>query len=78
MHHTFDAVYENGTFRPLQGEGLAIHEGTRVRITIDDEAMPEALRLATSVYDGLSDSAIMQVEEIALARRNFSGSQSHQ
>ena len=49
-----------------------------MRITIDDEAMPEALRLATSVYDGLSDSAIMQVEEIALDRRNFSGSQSHQ
>ncbi len=78
MHHTIDAVYENGMFRPLRREGLAITEGTQVRITVDDEEMPEALRLATSVYDGLPDSAIKEVEEIALDRRNFSGRQSDQ
>lgn len=78
MHHTIDAVYENGMFRPLRREGLAITEGTQVRITVDDEEMPEALRLATSVYDGLSDSAIKEVEEIALDRRNFSGRQGDQ
>jgi predicted DNA-binding antitoxin AbrB/MazE fold protein len=75
MHHTIDAVYENGMFRPLHCEGLAISEGTQVRITVDDAEMPAALRLATAVYDGLSESAIREVEEIALDRRNFSGRQ---
>lgn len=71
MKHAMDAIYENGTFRPVQPAGIAIAEGQRVRITVDDEDEPQALRLAVSVYDGLSDLDIHEIEEIALDRGNF-------
>ena len=73
MHHAIDAIYENGSFRPVRREPLAIAEGQRVRITVDDEGDPEALRLAMSVYNGLSDNEIEEIEGIALARGNFFG-----
>lgn len=76
MQLAIDAIYENGTFRPIRGEGLAIAEGRRVRITVDDEGDPEALRLAVSVYDGLSDGEITEIEGIALDRRSFFGQRS--
>ena len=68
MKHAMDAIYENGAFRPIQGEMVAIAEGRRVRITVDDASEPESLRLAMSVFDGLSDGEIREVEEIALDR----------
>jgi predicted DNA-binding antitoxin AbrB/MazE fold protein len=68
MKHALDAVYENGTFRPIQSEAIAIAEGQRVRITVDDEGEPQALRLAMSVYDGLSDKDIRKIEDIVLDR----------
>lgn len=71
MKHALDAIYENGAFRPLQQPVVAIAEGQRVRITIDDEAEPQALRLAMSVYDGLSDTDILEIETIALDRGAF-------
>ncbi len=76
MEHAIDAIYENGVFRPLRRERLAITEGKRVRITVDDEDDPEALRLAVSVYDGLSDGEITEIEGIALDRRAFFGQRS--
>lgn len=76
MQHAIDAIYENGMFRPLRRERLAITEGKRVRITVDDEGDPEALRLAVSVYDGLSDREITEIEGIVLDRRSFFGQRS--
>jgi len=76
MKHTIDAIYEDGTFRPIQRDAVSIADGQRVRITIEDECEPEALRLAGSVYDGLSDSDINEIERIALARGNFFGARS--
>ena len=68
MQRAVDAIYENGSFHPVDSQQFAIAEGQRVRITFDDEADPKALRLAMSVYDGLSDRDIEEVERIALAR----------
>ncbi|MBM4088275.1 MAG: DUF104 domain-containing protein [Planctomycetes bacterium] len=76
MKRSIDAIHENGTFRPIHGERLTIADGKRVRITIDEEGDPEALRLAVSVYDGLSDSEIAEIEGIALDRRSFFGHRS--
>ena len=42
-------------------------------MTVDDDREPEALRLAISVYEGLSDNDIHAVEEIALDRGSFFG-----
>lgn len=76
MKHAIDAIYENGTFRPIQRDAVAIADGQRVRITVDDECEPQALQLAMSVYDGLSDNDIDEIERIALDRGNFFGTRS--
>ena len=76
MQRAIDAIYENGIFRPIPCQRLAITEGKRVRITVDDEGDPEALRLAVSVYDGLSDGEITEIEGVALDRRSFFGQRS--
>ena len=73
MKYAIEAVYENGTFRPLKRDAVAIADGQRVRITVDDECEPEALRLATRVYEGLSDKDIDEVEHIACDRDHFFG-----
>lgn len=71
MTQSLEAVYENGTFRPVNPHTLAISNGQRVRITVDDQPEPEALRLAARVYEGLSESDIVEVEEIAMDRKRF-------
>jgi predicted DNA-binding antitoxin AbrB/MazE fold protein len=71
MKQAIEAVYENGTFRPLMPGGVEIAEGQRVRLLIDDANEPEAIRLATSVYEGLSSDEIDEIEKIALDRARF-------
>ena len=73
MKLAIDAIFENGTFRPVHRELLVMDEGQRVRITIEDSD-PESLLLALSVYDGLSNAEIDEVEKIALDRTSFFGS----
>jgi predicted DNA-binding antitoxin AbrB/MazE fold protein len=73
MKHAFDAIYENGTFRPLQESLAGVADGQRVRITIEDQTDPECLQVATHVYDGLSELEIDEVERIATCRGNFFG-----
>ncbi len=73
MQRAIDAIFENGRFRPVHRELLAIPEGQRVRITVDD-GDPVSLQLAMSVYDGLSDDDIDEIEKIALDRSVFFGS----
>ena len=87
MHRAIDAIYEHGSFRPINRELLSIPEGQRVRITVEDGNAtvedgdltvevgdPESLRTALSVYDGLSDDDIDEIEKIALDRSKFFGS----
>lgn len=76
MEHTIDAIYEDCTVRLIQRDAVCFAEGQRVRITVEDECEPEALRLAASVYDGLSDNDINEIERIALDRGNFFGARS--
>ena len=73
MKRSLEAVYENGVFRPLRPNAVAVGDGQRVRITIDDGPEPESLRLAARVYDGLSAQDIEDIESIALDRRDFFG-----
>lgn len=73
MTQILEAVYENGAFRPVGPAPLAIPNGQRVRITVDDQPEPDALRLAAQVYEGLSDTEIAEVEGIALDRNRFFG-----
>ncbi|ODA31032.1 antitoxin family protein [Planctopirus hydrillae] len=74
MQQAFEAIYENGTFRPLPGENLTISEGSRVRITVENEPEPKALELALNVFADFTESEIQEIEEIALNRDHFFGS----
>ena len=73
MTRSLDAIYENGIFRPLAAQSIAIADGQRVRITVDDQSEPAALQLLASVYEGLSTKEINEIERIALDRSNFFG-----
>lgn len=71
MTQTIDAIFENGTFRPLNPDQVAIAEGERVRISVSAPADPPALESALSVYDGLTEDEIAEVERVALDRSRF-------
>lgn len=74
MAQLIEAIYEQGSFRPLQSPDLA--EGQRVTLAVEPMAMTTAEAEAVlsawhAVYEGLSDEEISEVEAIALDRSNF-------
>ncbi len=71
---TLEAIFEHGIFRLVQPANLPLRDGQRVRLVVETEESPDAiLALAASVYDGLSSQDIVEVEQIALQRRDFFG-----
>jgi predicted DNA-binding antitoxin AbrB/MazE fold protein len=76
MNDAIEAIYENGSFRPLHPETIAVPSGQVVRLTIENASDPEPLQLAARVYEGLSEQDIADVERIALERKNYFGSRS--
>ena len=74
MTKNIDAIYENGTFRPIGNAKILLPSGTRVRLsveTLDSSHIDNVLDLAASVYAGLSDQEIAEVEQIATDRTEF-------
>ena len=65
-----EAVFQDGAFRPVEPTNF-IKEGQRVKIVVELEELSAILQLATSVYAGLSEDEINEIEEIALNRRDF-------
>lgn len=68
MTQVYDAVYENGIFRPLEPLPAHLAEGQQVRIVVETDTPEDILRLAARVYAGLSEQEIQEVEKIALDR----------
>jgi predicted DNA-binding antitoxin AbrB/MazE fold protein len=68
----YEAVFQNGAFRPVQPIPTAFAEGQHVRLVVEVEDN-DVLNLATGVYEGLSDAEVREVEQIALDRRDFFG-----
>lgn len=69
---TLKAIYENGVFRPLEKPELA--EGQSVQLIVETTASlnpQEMLQLAAKVYEGLSETDVKEIEEIALTRDHF-------
>ncbi|MGH8563639.1 MAG: antitoxin AF2212-like protein [Gammaproteobacteria bacterium] len=58
MKQTIDAIYDNGTFKPVDPAKVHLLKGQRVTLVVDDQLPPEPLRLAARVYDGLSGQEI--------------------
>lgn len=72
---TIEAIYQNGMFKPLKPVSDEISEGETVEITISEKRLSpeEMLKLASQVYEGLSEEDIAEIERIALDRSNFFG-----
>ncbi|MEA5506215.1 antitoxin family protein [Halotia wernerae UHCC 0503] len=69
---TLKAIYENGVFRPL--EKLELAEGQSVQLIVDTSnpvTSQEMLQLAAEVYEGLSETDVDEIEEIALKQDYF-------
>lgn len=74
VSQTIKVVYENGVFRPLTPPELQIEEGDEVFVTVEHRLSPkEMTKLAASVYEGLSEEEIKEIERIALDRTHFFG-----
>jgi predicted DNA-binding antitoxin AbrB/MazE fold protein len=74
---TIEAVYEHGTFRLVQQPLVPLAEGQRVRLVVETPPETEdVLALATSVFDGLSEQDISEIEAIAQKRDLFFGERS--
>ena len=74
VSQTIKVVYENGVFRPLIPSELPIEEGTEVFVTVKERLSPkEMTRLAASVYEGLTEEEIKEIEGIAFDRTHFFG-----
>jgi predicted DNA-binding antitoxin AbrB/MazE fold protein len=71
MKQAIDAVYENGVFKPVHPDQIHIPNGQHVTLVVDNDLLPEPLRLAASVYEGLSSEEIDEIEKIALDRSRF-------
>jgi predicted DNA-binding antitoxin AbrB/MazE fold protein len=74
MGQVIEAVYEDGAFRPL--ESVDLREGQRVALVFEPvtksrREAKELLRAWQSVYEGLSEGDIAEVEAMALDRSRF-------
>lgn len=68
MTQNIEAVFEGGAFRPLHPEKVIAHEGERVKLVVESEPLPKVLQLAMSVYDGLTEEEIDEIEKVILDR----------
>ena len=74
MTKDVDAIYENGAFRLVGDADIPLPDGTRVRLSVEplNSSQPgDVLELAASVYAGLSESDIADVEKMATDRSHF-------
>lgn len=72
MKASVDAVYQDGVFRPVSSPELP--EGERVRLTVErmTQTKPDdILKLASRVYEGLSQHDIDEIEDMARHRALF-------
>ena len=72
MQKVVEAVYEKGVFTPLEPVDLPEHLRVRISIQVPSAQTPEdILRGWRSVYEGLSDQDVSEIERIALDRGHF-------
>ena len=73
MTQTVEAVFEDGSFKPVDDSSLPFSEGQRVKLTVEvpSETKDNLVELAGQVYEGLSEEDISEIERLALNRGNF-------
>jgi predicted DNA-binding antitoxin AbrB/MazE fold protein len=72
MIQSIEAVFQDGVFRPIEPPPQDLLEGQRVQVVAKKLSPDEMMNLVTSIYDGLSEEEIDEIERIALDRSNFS------
>jgi predicted DNA-binding antitoxin AbrB/MazE fold protein len=70
---TLDAVFKDGSFKPLNNGSLPFTEGQRVKLTVETpvETQDDLIELAAQVYDGLTEEEVNEVERLSLDRSSF-------
>lgn len=74
MVHSIDAIYEGGVFRPTSDAAPPLPDGAEVRLTVEpvrEPAVSDVLALGASVYAGLCEEEVAEVERIARDRSGF-------
>ena len=71
MTLVYEAIYENGIFRPLTMPAPGLAEGQQVRLVVETQPADDLLALAARVYEGLSEQDVDDVERVALDRSAF-------
>lgn len=73
MTQTLDAVFKDGSFKPLNNGSLPFAEGQRVKLTVETPAETEddLIGLVAQIYDGLTEEEMNEVERLALDRSSF-------
>ncbi len=72
MKASVEAVYQDGVFRPVSRPELP--DGERVRLTVERMTLTKSddiLKLASRVYEGLSQQDIDEIEDMARHRALF-------
>jgi predicted DNA-binding antitoxin AbrB/MazE fold protein len=74
MTNPFEAVYENGVFRPL--EPLPLTDGLKVSLTLGPAKTPltpeqaqALMRLGHAIFEGFSDEELSELEADILGAR---------
>lgn len=73
MAQILNAVFKDGSFKPVDNGSLLFSEGQRVRLTVEVplETQDDLIELAGQVLEGLADKDVDEVERIALDRGDF-------
>jgi len=73
MEQTVEAIFENGSFKVIDPSALHLSEGQKVKLVVEEQPKRKEgpLELLTSMYDGLSEQEIDEIERIILDRRDF-------
>ena len=73
MNQILEAVFKDGSFKPVENGSLPFSEGQRVRLTVEipPKDSEDLVELAAHVFDGLAADEIDEVERIALDRSKF-------
>jgi predicted DNA-binding antitoxin AbrB/MazE fold protein len=73
MKQTIDAVFDNGSFRPVNNHALPFSQGQRVKLIVEapSDSQEDLIELAAQVFEGLPDKEVDEIEQIALDRRDF-------
>ena len=71
MHHSIDAIYDGGVFRPLDVVPLADQQRVRLIVECPQEAAERELAEWQQVYSGLTDEEIGEIEKLVKDRTHF-------